>query len=366
MDCRTIGDQHNLPLLGVTELESRGLLLTSGLNYFVVDSPLQVLNAREARHDFDLELGECRLLILDSMMGLGGRQMREVASMDAWANVSILEGGRGPGHLRRARVYRALARLVEAGPKPRRGFLGDLERPAMRYWARASRCPEIWWLEDGLSLVSYVNWRRHQPVGGSLTSRAEKWVRRAVLGWDDRWSGVNRFFTIHDIPLDEGEQKKINRYRLLRSEMTDQGWVEESWFVGQPLSEDGILDRLETELDCLAKVGETKEGKNLVYMAHRRDSKKKLNRIRELLGWRVESLNKPLELVLAVDRPRPRSVSSFFSSCLSTLRILFREELELRSYRIPRQTMIPGLRRDMVEYYYEYYGKLGIQTVRLS
>ena len=102
-------------------------------------------------------------------------------------------------------------------------------------------------------------------------------------------------------------RKKLNSYNLFKSER--------SFFIGQPLSELGLIseEKYLSVLDACSKDNE------LVYFPHRRESREKLSK----LDVNVHFSEAPLELELLLMGELPISVIGFYSTALYTLKLLY-------------------------------------------
>ena len=98
----------------------------------------------------------------------------------------------------------------------------------------------------------------------------------------------------------------------------------EVFFIGQPMENLlGVSDYYST----LKKIIDLNP--SMVYISHRRDSLQKLKYIKDVLGIRVLRLDEIVELFLIKSTSIPKKVISFYSTTLVTLKILFKEQIEI-------------------------------------
>ena len=75
-------------------------------------------------------------------------------------------------------------------------------------------------------------------------------------------------------------------------------------------------------------------GKELLYVAHRREDHSLLNKIQQDLGFRITRFDYPIEYQIAFIGPRPAILASFISSALENCRQIFKDSMKIVSFRL--------------------------------
>lgn len=98
----------------------------------------------------------------------------------------------------------------------------------------------------------------------------------------------------------------------------------EVFFIGQPMEN---LLGVSDYYSLLKKIIDLYP--SIIYISHRRDSLQKLKYIKDVLGISVLRLDEIIELFLIKSTSIPKKVISFYSTTLVTLKILFKEQIEV-------------------------------------
>ena len=134
----------------------------------------------------------------------------------------------------------------------------------------------------------------------------------------------------------EGDAIVHNDYRTLSAELRNLPPDDDSVYViGAPYREAGAVDRGDVELALeLTRFAAEYTGKEVVYMAHRRERPEKLDALREHVH--VVRPNVPFEIYPRLHGKRPRLIVGYYSSVLATAAELLGDSVEIVALRIPR------------------------------
>ena len=124
-----------------------------------------------------------------------------------------------------------------------------------------------------------------------------------------------------------------NTFMGLRAQAGDMPLEDTIFFLGGPLVEAGILSEKEY-LWHLQKVASYFSNRRVIYVAHRRENWKRVERIGQVLGWGVRLYDFPIEFQLAVVGPHPRILAAFFSSALENCRTIFGDMLKIYAFTL--------------------------------
>lgn len=341
---------------------------TRGRSLFLVASPLQLLNAIEARHAFS-EPSPVLVLYLD---GYTREDFGGLMQEDDWAEVHALEAGddvllesiaaSNPlkliPPLARVLVDRKRRKLLDAlntiAAPIDRLYLGNY-RPMFRHVANSHREAQVLLLDDGTATLqtNYERWGNPPDEQDSPLSRLRGELRRLAVGQVIKQVPEVTFFTTYDLELSPPDKLVKNDYGNLRRMMSNAEVSDEVYFLGQPLAE-AKYTTLDTYIRYLGDVVRWFAGKHVIYLPHKREGET-IERVRSELGLPIKSFQLPIEAALLVGSQRPAIVSSFHSSALENLGILFGKELSLISFYMHPDDLLD--RRKSVEDIYDYFRK---------
>lgn len=196
-------------------------------------------------------------------------------------------------------------------------------------------------LDDGTAMLR-ISRRR------ALPRTSEQWrqqLKRFMFSASGTPVGAPRdglnFFTAY--PLEDrvaiGDTVVHNDYRTLSAELRALPPDDTSVYViGTPHREAGVVDEGDVELALeLTRFAAASTGKDVVYMAHRRESAEKLDILRE--GVTVVTPPVPFEIYPRVVGKRPRMIVGYYSSLFATVAELLGDTVEITALEIPRDRL---------------------------
>ena len=336
---------------------------------FLIKSPLQLLNAVEAKHYFKLRTENCVLIVMGDRKSQP--QILKLAScMGEWGNLIVLNESPlfignplehkkttglkvwGAGFFKKSFFYvRRLNRVQEYLGAVEYVFVGYPRYVYMRHFINITPHKEVFLLDDGNATIQLAKERRDSKLSEEMDVGWKKGLKRSakrrLQGVKDAEKEVLGFFTIYDIVAGKNDSVIKNNFDYVRSRLSLFEGTEAVYFLGSPLSEVGILNQDEY-LDYLRRVKEYYKTKKLVYIIHRRENEDKLKLIERELGWDMVLYEYPIEYQLAMVGPRPSILASFFSSALDTCALIFKNDLKIVSFKIdvknsPREEEIESI-----------------------
>lgn len=354
------------------------------LSFFLVKSPLQLLNAIEARHDYALNPQDCVLILMGDKksqtqlqnMVRGGHGWGRVVALDE------IQAGQLPEESRSQEVcasqersknslgaIRALKSLAVNLGFVEYIFIGDYANELMRHFANHLTYKELIVLDDGNATIKYAELRRRKGDIWSQVRFSKVFklrLKRLFLSLDDRPPPVVTFFTVYDIAVECNDRVRKNAYPYFRDMQKKTDSSNEVYFLGSPLVEAEILDDDEFFWH-LEQVKEYFSADQLVYVAHRRENQAKLSRIEQECSIPVRHFDLPIEYQVAVEGPRPKLMSAFYSSALENCRMIFGGDMGIVAFKFDsahfsKQESHKGA---VVENVYEYYRKNANDAFRI-
>jgi hypothetical protein len=265
---------------------------------FVIESPLQLLNAYEAMHQFPAQLQEVFVRfsnnkyvdqqIRDTIDKLGINQLANITYLTLPVNgKSILDG---------LKMLLLKIKFLFQSKSFQHIFIGEYESRFIRFIIPYKR--NIILLDDGSK----------------------------TLGTQDKFTSNHYFdwFTIFEFKALQGQNIYQNTYNhlhkhLIFNSITDNNTI---LFIGSNLSEEGVISE-EYNISLLKKVADRYSDKRIRYIAHRRESDSKLDLIKKIENIKVSRLNYPIELLSVFEDYSLHSIVSFYSTALITLKKIY-------------------------------------------
>ena len=178
-------------------------------------------------------------------------------------------------------------------------IFGNLLDNHMMFLSKLISYKNIILVDDGISTIN--NYKYYK----SKDNNTNKYPVRLI------------FFSIFDLGSNEFVVKNNFEF-IFKSEKIIS---EDVYFIGQPM--ENILGEIEY-YRILSTVNMLNP--NMIYIAHRRDSNKKLLHISDM-GIRVLKMTEIIELYLIKSSTLPRKIISFYSTALITLKLLFKDKI---------------------------------------
>jgi hypothetical protein len=321
---------------------------------FLIKSPLQLLNAIEAKHHYGLNDSECYLVIMgdrkshSQLMGL-------VAIAKEWKSVVILNGvslfakepwstNHSPNRIgfRKsilnnsaftiARINRLASHMTDVGYL----FMGDYNNKFMRHFLNVTRHKETVLLDDGTATLDVARSRdtgESQRAPNSLYKRMKLGAKRIFQGLNDKRPDKVEFFTAYNVEVNAPDILERNQFTYLRNNAGALRVTNDVYFLGSPLSEVGLMVEKDY-IDQLKMVRNKFYGREFIYVTHRREDSRKLDFIKANTDIKICSFEYPVEYQFAMIGPRPDTVVSFITSALDTLHVIFGSTITIISYKL--------------------------------
>lgn len=340
------------------------------MNVFFVETPLQLVNAIEAKHS--LSLSDNHLVILLSEI-YPVERFRTLLSDEPWESVRYVEsrGDSGSGFRRRLRelssprlrnyfdtfgllgLRRRLDRLAGTLGQVDRLFVGNYFLDHMRHLTNRVAHKELVLLDDGTTALGVAAERRKAGEAG-LGPPRRPWRQQLVdrfIGWSLAQAQNATFFTMYDLAVGPSDRIVQHQYEFLRQRAAAQATSDEVWFLGQTLYYEGITE--DAYLAQIRLVAERYADRSFVYLPHKGELPGRIDRIHRDLGVSVRTFEVPIEYQLAMRGPLPRILASFYSSALENCRIIFGPQLTIEAIYLD-PALLPQA-PEFVRTVYDYY-----------
>lgn len=261
--------------------------------YAIVETPLQLLCAIEAKHYYDDQ--NFSIVVRYTARGKNDEQIRKILlDLDVTA---IEVNFPSSGHF-----FRKYLNLIVVALRLRSNvkvlFLGSAFSKFQRTLASLVRFEHLWYLDDGFATLSYDS-KSHRPK-----------------------LKANLFTMFDDWQFARGVTVVPNQFSWLRSQVKSIN-SSKSYFIGQPLVEREFLT-LSDYLHLIQFSLKHCQG-NLVYIPHRVECDEVLEKLCKIEGLKIEKVEGSVEWYFIVNGLYPKNVYGINSTALFTLSKIFPE-----------------------------------------
>lgn len=291
------------------------------MKLFIVESPLQLINAREAQRHFEVPPGQSLLLVLRGVSPLNQRQTMSLIDEADWHVVKAIGSAQSVSAFMVARMQVRLW-LKAWREQIEEVIIGDFRPRFMRHVANGLNQPVIL-LDDGTATLSVAE-KRLQNASPDKKYR-QGWRRylnkRRLLGYRDHDIPSLTFFTTFNFQVPHQDRVARHHYAHLRQSMSGHKRLPMRYFIGCPLVEMGIVSESRYR-DYLQRIAEQSQ-ETVCYIPHRREDKQRVKALADLLRWQIKIFNKPLELALLEAGELPLGLIGLYSTALDNAYTLF-------------------------------------------
>lgn len=324
---------------------------------YLVQSPLQLLNAHEARlalaPDFPVRHA---LVMLDRKESENNRLLRATARRLAWEPEIMVPFS--PGDTGKMLAWLALqSKLRKLGPVSR-AYVGEYASGMPIAAANAFPEAEFFLLDDGASSINFPLFRYQNLRTVHLPeARSVKWA-----GYNTTLPDSISFFSIYDLELRLPDRAVKNSLGFLRRNIVfdDNGPV---YFIGSCMPDVEVMS-YEDFFSRFRGIVRHFGGRPIKYFWHRREITSRKKEFFAELGVETVRANLPFELLLAEAKPRPSCVATFYSTALDTISLtLSGHRGRCFSFHVPPEEILTAADRRIAETCYEAYRKSDLVEV---
>ena len=359
-------------------------------NIFLVESPLQVLNAVEAKNYF--KLSNCHLIIHVGHTGFKTEMLNRIAMEGNWDKIHYLIFRNDsmelePSFLSSNLFYKIrschydyikycnkklINELANLYGETINIFLGNYlggHQEYMRHFANNVIHKNLYLLDDGTDALLIAKERKSLQTTISKPVGTRKCLVKIKSALHDAFIELNTsaaekitFFSAYDLETTGPDCLIRNDYRYLRSRTPVLTLSNDIYFLGQCLVEDNSVDA-EFYLDALITVKKYFKHDDIVYIPHPRESQEMISRIRKLSGYNVKRLDAPIEFEVSIGGRAPKVLAGFFTSALQNSLLILGKQVSIKSFYLPPECLkgYENLSTDV----YDYFGSIKGQNIEL-
>ncbi len=323
---------------------------------FLIKTPLQLLNAIEAKRYFNINTADSILVLMADRKSQS--QLYQLASNEnSWGDVVDLNDesllysklsnnvNKKPfiDKIFKLKIFKRsffyiikLNKLALTISEAEYIFVGHAKYMYMRHFSNILKHKKTVLLDDGNATIKIAKERMANIKLASTIRRKSKiklFFKKKIHGLNDNEYKDLTYFTIYDIVCGSNDQIVKNTYKHIRSDINDHGISDAVYFVGSPISETRILSQ-EKYIEYLKRIKIYYKSKKIFYISHRRESPENLAAISESIGIEVIGFEYPLEYQLAVIGPRPKVLASFISSALDSCSLIFGNKIQIVAFEV--------------------------------
>lgn len=323
------------------------------MNIFFIESPLQLLNALEAKYFYHLSKEDSILVVLNAGSQENLKQIQFLIDSDDWGMVQQFTYNIASVKNIFGRIKEITEVLKETGGVER-VFIGEYKNQIMRHFANTYKKAEVILLDDGAAILNVYN-RILKKERFDSRSIVKRLLKRYVLGI--KYYNIKKltFFTAYDLKETANLAVEKNEYACLKKRISSMEHNDAVYLLGQPMSEKNIMDE-EAYLEYIRRLAEFFPDKNVIYIKHRSENDAKMKKIEELFGITVKRFNTCIEYELAYGEYLPFMVIGFYSSALINCSKIFKDYIKLKSFYFANKDIKNSHKKD-VENIYNYFEK---------
>jgi hypothetical protein len=321
------------------------------MNLFLVESPLQLLNAIEAKNYFDLDDRESILIVFIGKSELNFEQINYLIDKNSWKEINFIRHNKKVDVIKKVFSLNRIAKRYLVSSV----FFGDYRSWYMRHFINITKPENVYLLDDGAATVNIYN---QLSIGFKFEEKRLflKLIKKYLLRIREEDIQFFDYFTIYDLKTTSTSKIFRNNYQVLKSLNKLKEKSNEVFLLGQPISEKNVMEE-DKYIDYLIKIQKYYNNYRLIYICHRSETKEKVLRIENELGISCRTFDTSIEYALSLQESLPKVLISFYSSALINCKEIFGDIIDISSYYIDSKDINSDY-RTYVENIYRYINKM--------
>lgn len=321
-------------------------------NLFLVASPLQFLNALEAKNHFKTTNNTLVLQYNSS----GINQEKNLLNTDEWDEVIIYDKGKMYKHFK----FFHHVKLIKYLKKFQYDYIFSGEEGIFARIIFANLTSNnIYLVDDGTATISTYDKIKPSYYKNLPFSAKKRFYRYLLAGLKYYNKNNINFFTTFTLQATKETKVIQHKFPYLKSKMKNLEKTDTIYFLGQDL----VNNYMEPSayLGYVKKFIDQHQDKKIIYVPHRSETVTDL--YKELLSdkFQIQPSQGPIELILITQNIYPTMIVSFFSSALFNLEKIF-EDSAIIAIRIDTTTF-PLDKKQIVDDCYSAFKQTNVQTI---
>lgn len=345
------------------------------MNFFLAESPLQLLNCIEAAESFPCEK---KVLVIKVDKNENGKQIINLLNIYQWDEVIHFPDLESKNKIaKRFAIKKFLERIRHEYKNINLLFFGEFRSRWMQYLRCALDPDESFLIDDGDITLSiqelyFDNGKYYMPFGMKYYPLSFKEKIKIMI--DDIFfisymkhkilSEPVNLFTTFNIDNNSDQRLVLNSYKhLSKIKKTPSLSLGVVYYFGSKYSEAGVLS-IEKEIGYIFEINKyfLEKKYKFFYIPHRGDSQKKLSKIKKH-GIPVIKYDIPAEVALLKCDEFPEVISGACSSALNNLKCIF-DNCKVISFLLPLYEVQDYFKDDLIRSYSNLV-KVGVDVVDL-
>lgn len=338
-------------------------------NIFLISTPLQLINAIEAKHHFNLENSDSIIIINAYAANL--TSIQNLLNNEDWASIVYVESSaeqqrEHESNLKNYKLYPVIKKLVASKKKLdeiissvgkiRYLFVGYYLGLENLHFINSTYHEQIVLLDDGIATIEINRRRKHRQSlynAWSLEFFVKALVKRLLFGYKLYHPDRVTYFSLYKIDVPQSDKLICNDYVFIRQQIGLKSQSEIAYLLGQPLSEiNPKIIKEEKYLYYVERILARLKPLKVIYIPHRDEDKSKISRMINKLGIEVLEIQVPFEWFLIHSVERPSKVAGLVTSALPNCKSLFGGEIEIISFKMNDKDYIrSGLTKSIIDTY---------------
>lgn len=304
-------------------------------NLFFITSPLQLINATEAKEYFRTK-NNILVVIFTEYSSKNRNQISNLINEAAWDKVIRFD-------LRNAHSKTTffqqikLVKMLSKHPYEH-VFCGNLSSIGKMIIANVSK-KKVFLLDDGAVTINHYLSEIGQDQSKPYSFKKQiRNLRFNIFGLNTTLKDSINLFTSYHFKPRKNEQIVFNDLSYFKNTFLSHTIPDETvYLLGQPLADIQLISHV-TYIDYIQKILRYYEHK-IIYIPHRAEIVSEDLKALQNDHFTIQDINQPIELEFISLKKYPKQICSFYSSALFTLNILYPES-KITAFEIEMDKMV--------------------------
>lgn len=325
-------------------------------NLFIVRSPLQLLNAIEAKRYFNLS--HSVLVIIHNTNTANSSQMESLITLSLFEEIIHVENNRSSKISKFSHQYSLIKKLQKNDYD--HVFTGDYGTINQIILANL-HLNTLYLLDDGtMTLVTHKT--KLNPNHSIKWDKKIKLLRYKLFGLKTKHQHTVHLFTGFTLQPHGSEKIVTNNYNFLKTTYLQTAQKDDSlYLLGQPMTEAKYMSD-ETYIDYLKRIIRH-YNKPIIYIPHRTEIISENLKALANENFILQKNEGPIEIVFLSKRIYPMHVVSFFSTALFNLKKIF-DATAIEAIKFDNHDLLRG--ENTIALCYTQLADMGIPVIELS
>ena len=333
----------------------------SKINLFIVETPLQLMNAIEAIYYFGLKHNH--LLLHTGGTGFPLNYFSEMLAYNDWEKIryirfKALTFNHNPNYtfhrlstifqsflydLQKVVNLQILNHLCRCYTTVDNIFLGNYLRgyqEYMRHIANTITYNSLYLLDDGTDALlineerSNLNCFSTKTSTGFFKTKLKQALKSCIIDLNIKDAPQLTFYSAYDLDVNKHDKLIKNSFNHLKLLQIPKSKSSGIYFLGECLVEDSSIS-LDVYISYLGRVKKFFNNKSITYIPHPRESAFTVSSIEQKLNFFIKKLNRSIEIDLCFNPEKPDIVAAFFCSALINCKHIAGSNIKVISFYLP-------------------------------